>query len=154
MFDGFKDPSRPVSMTARHRAVEAELAAAKQRIGEIRGEVGRLNESRGNFNGAAVNERLKMLDREQQEILDRSGTARRQLVDLRAKHAKATRATLAPAIADSARLGADALAVLQTALGELDNVNQQLERAYGEMIFVPRLDLAALAARLAHLAAG
>jgi hypothetical protein len=158
MFDGplFKDdPSRPVAMAARHRAVERELACAKERVAEIRAEICRLNGVPRTFmNSGAIDEQLQILDREQREILDRAGTARRQLVDLRAKHAKATRATLAPAIADSARLGRDAATVLLRALAELDAINRKLETAYAELIFIPRLDLAALAARLAHLAAG
>jgi chromosome segregation ATPase len=154
MFDGPFNSDRPVQMAARHRAAETQLAAAKQRIAEIRTEIGALNSERTAFNSGAVNQQLQLLDAEEREILDRAGEVRRQLVQLRAKHAAATRASLTPAIIDSARLGADALAVLQTALNELDAVNAQLERAYAEVVFYPRLDLSALAARLTRLAAG
>ena len=71
-----------------------------------------------------------MLEAEQQQV-ERAVTARRQLIELRAKHGAATRATLSPTIVDSARLGRDAVAGLADCVAELDGVNRQLGMATG-----------------------
>jgi hypothetical protein len=149
----------PAEIAARVRkpaklvAAETALSEAKARREEIGKEIRRLNGLPTGLHLPSNDAALRALDRQQQEIIDRIGPLRREVVDGQRRHGAAVREALMPTLQSMAGRASAVAADLRQALDEIETVVREIEVAHGEPFFVPAIDLSLLMARLARLAA-
>jgi chromosome segregation ATPase len=159
MFDGAnpKTPKTPAEIAAGVRspaqlqACEAERRRLQRTSDELRRKQGELHASRTHANDG-IDAVLVALDREQRELADRIGALRREVVPLRSERGRAVRAALAPMITATARRAHKAASELQDAIATVDLINDALERASSEPVWIGRVPgLSLVVERVAQL---
>ena len=139
----------------RLQAGEQQLAHLKDRLAALRTEIARLNSERRDANSAFVDDQLRSLDIERQQVADQIGRLRCEIRPMREERAAAMRGRLMPAIAIAAERAHQAAVELQDALGEIEAFNKELAAVGASAVWLvqPR-DLGPVLARLERLAAG
>jgi hypothetical protein len=156
MFDGTKGMTTPAEIAAsvarsgKLRAGETELASLKAKIVESRKQIAALASTRhDNITPDAL---LLAADARERELVEQLGPLRRKVVVMRQEHGALVRQAMQPAITAAAARGHDAMQALSVALGELRQINNELERNHGEPVYFPSPDLQMLVDRLSRLA--
>src|SRR5438552_17052894 len=92
MFDGTDPKTTPAAIagdvrrSSKLQAAEAQLAAAKKRIAEIRAESAPLHGRPDSLDAGRIDAELRRLEGEHNQVSDRLYAARREVVPLRAEH--------------------------------------------------------------------